>query len=246
MDGVRDPGEGAWGGSAGGAAGPRADPRSGPGAWGAPVPDVTGRPVWRLLLRGLAIYLPGWETPSGAVPVSAVPGGAAPGFGPPAFLDGGAGFGLQVPERRRGLEPDREIYVRGRENPSFGIVVAGPAAAVGSRLVTAAALMRFARRLTFEELYDTADADSVPYAVRGARAVENVVFLDRAAGAGLCVEVEPVTRAVRCPLYMRLGGPAERSVRVYGTDGAHPDDAYPGGASTGAYAVEAQAVRSHS
>ncbi|WP_243726092.1 hypothetical protein [Actinomadura rubrisoli] len=173
---------------------------------------MTGRPVWRLLLRGLGVYLPGWEAPTGAVRVV----GAGKGFGPPAFLNGDAGFGVQVPERRRGLEPDREIYVRGRENPSFGIVVAGPSAAIGSRVVDAGALMRFARKLTFEELLDTADADSVPYAVRGARAVENVVFLDRAAGLGLCAEVEPVTRSVRCPLYVRLGFSGDRTVRAYG------------------------------
>jgi hypothetical protein len=191
-------------------------------------PDVTGRPIWRLLLRGLGVYLPGWEMPSGALRVR--PGAAAGGFGPPAYLDGDAGFGVQIPDRRRGLEPDREIYVRGRENPSFGIVVAGPAAAIGSRVVDAAALMRFARRLTFEELFDTGDADSVPYAVRGARAVENAVFLDRAAGIGLCAEVDPLTRTAACPLYVRIGGPAERTVRVYGLPAYTP----------------AQAVRSHS
>lgn len=206
MDGVRELGDGPRNGpaGAGGTAGSRA-----PGTF---APAVTGRPVWRLLLRGLGVYLPGWETPAGALQVP----GEATGFGPPAFLDGDGGFGVQVPERRRGLEPDREIYVRGRENPSFGIVVAGPSAAVGSRVVDAAALMRFARRLTFEELFDTADADSVPYAVRGARAVENVVFLDRAAGIGLCAEADPVTRSARCPLYVRIGGPSERTVRAYG------------------------------
>jgi hypothetical protein len=186
-------------------------------------PDVTGRPIWRLLLRGLGVYLPGWEMPAGASRVR--PGTPADGFGPPAYLDGGAGFGVQIPDRRRGLEPDREIYVRGRENPSFGIVVAGPAAAIGSRVVDAGVLMRFARRLTFEELFDTGDADSVPYAVRGARAVENVVFLDRAAGIGLCAEVDPLTRTAACPLYVRIGDPAQRTVRAY---------------------APAQAVRSHS
>lgn len=32
-------------------------------------PDVTGRPIWRLLLRGLGVYLPGWEMPAGALRV---------------------------------------------------------------------------------------------------------------------------------------------------------------------------------
>ncbi|TDC57380.1 hypothetical protein E1281_05070 [Actinomadura sp. KC345] len=208
MDGARGPAEGPYG--QGGARGPRGEFE----------PDVTGRPIWRLLMRGLGVYLPGWEMPAGALRVR---GGAADGFGPPAYLNGDAGFGVQIPDRRRGLEPDREIYVRGRENPSFGIVVAGPAAAIGSRVVDAGVLMRFARRLTFEELFDTGDADSVPYAVRGARAVENAVFLDRAAGVGLCVEADPETGALTCPLYVRLGGPAERTVRAYGApraDGA--------------------------
>ncbi|TYB43359.1 hypothetical protein [Actinomadura chibensis] len=177
-------------------------------------PDVTGRPVWRLLLRGLGVYLPGWEMPAGALRVRE--GTPSPGFGPPAYLNGDAGFGVQIPDRRKGLEPDREIYVRGRENPSFGIVVAGPAAAIGSRVVDAGTLMRFARRLTFEELFDPGDPDSVPYAVRGARAVENAVFLDRAAGIGLCAEIDPVTRALTCPLYVRIGSPSVRTVRAYG------------------------------
>ncbi|MEU8340227.1 hypothetical protein AB0C74_00895 [Spirillospora sp. NPDC048832] len=207
-------------------------------------PDVTGRPIWRLLLRGLGVYLPGWELPAGAVRVRRGTA-AADGFGPPAYLTAGAGFGVQVPDRRRGLEPDREIYVRGRENPSFGIVAAGPAAAIGSRVVDADALMRFARRLTFDELIDTGDADSVPYAVRGARAVENVVFLDRAAGIGLCAEVDPLTGIAGCPLYVRIGGPAERTVRVYGAPptGARSSGAVPSGAAP--YGA-AQAVRSQS
>lgn len=200
------------GGGEPGGAGTERDGRTGQGGRGEFAPDVTGRPVWRLLLRGLGVYLPGWEMPAGALRVR---DGAADGFGPPAYVNGDAGFGVQIPGRRKGLEPDREIYVRGRENPSFGIVVAGPAAAIGSRVVDAGVLMRFARRLTFEELFDTGDADSVPYAVRGARAVENAVFLDRAAGIGLCAEVDPVTRALTCPLYVRLGGPSERTVRVY-------------------------------
>lgn len=194
--------------------GERSGPAGARGSRGEFAPDVTGRPVWRLLVRGLGVYLPGWRAPGGAVRVPDGSGGN--GFGPPAFLNGEAGFGLHLPERRRGLEPDREIYVRGRENPSFGIVVAGPSAAIGSRVVDAAALLRFARRLTFEELFDTADADSVPYAVRAARAVENVVFLDRAAGVGLCAEVDPATHAATCPVYVRLGGPVDRTVLAYG------------------------------
>jgi hypothetical protein len=186
------------------------------GARGEFAPDVTGRPVWRLLLRGLGVYLPGWRQPPGA---SQVPGprGArgSVGLGPPAFLNGDAGFGLHLADRRRGLEPDREIYVRGREDRSFGIVIAGPAAAIGTRVVDAAGLLRYARMLTFEELAEPGDPDSVPYAVRAARAVQNVVFLDRAAGIGLCAEVDPETRAALCPVFVRIGSPSDRTVRAY-------------------------------
>ncbi|MQY02982.1 hypothetical protein [Actinomadura macrotermitis] len=193
------------------------------GSRGEFVPDVTGRAVWRLLLRGLGVYLPGWTPPAGAL---RVPPDPRPSWaGPHAFLDG-AGFGLHLPARRAGLEPDREIYVRGREDPSFGIVIAGPAAAIGSRVVDAAALVRFARRLIFEELFDTADAESVPYAVRAARAVRTVVFLDRAGGVGLCAETDPATGRATCPVLVRLGEPHERAVHAYG--------------------VAPQAVRSHS
>ncbi|MEU5878250.1 hypothetical protein [Spirillospora sp. NPDC047279] len=195
------------------------DPAGARGRRGEFVPDVTGRPVWRLLLRGLGVFLPGWQAPGGAMRVYAGPGAGLPGlngFGPPAFVNGDAGFGLHLPARRKGLEPDREIYVRGREDPSFGIVIAGPAAAIGTRIVDADELLRFARRLTFEELFVVGDADSVPYAVRAARAVENVVFLDRGTGIGLCAEVDPETRAITCPVFVRIGGPAERTVRAYG------------------------------
>jgi hypothetical protein len=193
-------------------------------------PDVTGRPVWRLLLRGLGVYLPGWRQPAGALRVTPEPGAerGPHGFGPPAFLDGEAGFGLHLPEarRRHGLATEREIFVRGRENRTFGIVIAGPAAAIGTRVVDGAWLLRYARRLTFEELAEPADPDSVPYAVRAARAVRNVVFLDRAAGIGLCAEVDAETGAARCPVFVRIGPPSEPAVRAYG--------------------VAAQAVRSHS
>ncbi|GLZ11252.1 hypothetical protein Acsp04_14870 [Actinomadura sp. NBRC 104425] len=173
--------------------------------------DVTGRPVWRLLLRGLGVFLPGWRAPQG---VTGVRDGAS-GFGPPGYVDGAAGFGLYLADRARGLEPDREIYVRGRQDPSFGIVIAGPSAAIGTRVVDAAGLVRYARRLTFEELYDAADAGSVPYAVRAARAVHNVVLLDRAAGVGLCAEADPVTGRAACPLFVRLRA-SNRTVRAYG------------------------------
>jgi hypothetical protein len=41
------------------------------------------------------------------------------------------------------------------------------------------------------------------------------VFLDRAAGIGLCAEVDPLTRTAACPLYVRIGDPAQRTVRAY-------------------------------
>ncbi len=226
MDAAREP----WPGT-------EAEPVGARGPSGAFTPDVTGRPVWRLLVRGIGVYMPGWAEPPGTFTV-AVPQGRSefgappqdgfggspwdvpetslpPGFGPPAFVAGESGFGLHLPERRKGLEPDREIYVRGQENPSFGIVIAGPASAVGSRVVDAEGLVRFARKLTFEELFEPGDASSVPYAVRAARAVQNVVLLDRGSGVGLCAEADRRTGTARCPVFVRLGGPAERTVRAY-------------------------------
>jgi hypothetical protein len=179
------------------------------------LPDVTSRPVWRLLVRGAGLFLPEWRVSPGALRVARGPAVIAP----PVYLDGGAGFGLQLRQRTRarGLQPDREIYVRGREAQTFGIVIAGPAAAVGSRVVDAAALVRYARRLIFEELYDAADTRTLPAAVRAVRAVEGAVLLDRAAGVGLCAEVDRATGSVSCPLAVRFGN--GRSADHDGPDG---------------------------
>ncbi|SEG86863.1 hypothetical protein SAMN04489712_12021 [Thermomonospora echinospora] len=167
------------------------------------LPDVTSRPVWRLLVRGVGLFLPEWQVSPGTLRVARGPAVIAP----PVYLDGGTGFGLHLRQRARtrGLQPDREIYVRGREAQTFGIVIAGPSAAVGSRVVDAAALVRYARRLIFEELYDAADTRTLPAAVRAVRSVEGAVLLDRAAGIGLCAEVDRVTGSVSCPLAVRFG-----------------------------------------
>lgn len=188
-------------------------PRSPRGSRGEFVPDVVGRPVWRLLVRGLGVFLPEWQAMPSALHV--VNGNPKERPGLPVFLDRGSGFGLHLRARAKGPEPDREIYVRGRETQSFGIVIAGPSAAIGTRVVDAAELLRYARRQIFEELYDPADAGSVPAAVRAARSVEGVVFLDRAAGVGLCAEVDPDSQEVSCPLAVRFGGGAKGVVRTY-------------------------------
>ncbi|MBA9007071.1 hypothetical protein [Thermomonospora cellulosilytica] len=177
--------------------------------------EVTARPVWRLLVRGIGLFLPEWGAPPQApVPVdrSAV--------APPVYLDPRTGFGLQLRlrGRLRGLQPDREVYVRGRQSPGYGIVIAGPAAAVGSRVVDAAALVRYARRLVFAELYDPADAAGMPAAVRAVRSVEAAVLLDRAGGVGLCAEVDRATGELRCPLAVRLDGTGG-GVRAYAVGG---------------------------
>jgi hypothetical protein len=202
---------------------PRGTPepaRTGPrGPRGEFLPEVTSRPVWRLLVRGVGLFLPEWRVSPQALRVARGPAVIAP----PVYLGGGAGFGLQVRRRARvrGLQPDREIYMRGREAPTFGIVIAGPSAAVGSRVVDAAALVRYARRLIFEELYDPADGRTLPAAIRAVRSVEGAVLLDRAAGVGLCAEVDRATGAASCPLAVRFGdgGPGERgpdgNVRAY-------------------------------
>ncbi|ACY98926.1 hypothetical protein [Thermomonospora curvata] len=173
-----------------------------------PEVDVTARPVWRLLVRGVGLFLPEWRVSPEAMQVV----GGRTALTPPVYLDGGTGFGLQLRlrRRRRGLQPDREIYVRGREDQSFGIVIAGPSAAVGSRVVDAAALVRYGRRLIFQELYDPAAGRTLPAAMRAVRSMEGAVLLDRAAGVGLCAEVDRATGAARCPLAIRFeaGRPA--------------------------------------
>lgn len=192
-------------------------PSSPRGPRGEFVPDVTQRPVWRLLVRGLGVFLPEWEAVPGALHVVNGQPHERPGL--PVVLDRDSGFGLQLRARAHGLEPDREIYVRGKEKQSFGIVISGPSAAIGTRVVDAAGLLRYARRLIFEELYDSAEVTSVPAAVRAARSVEGVVFLDRAAGVGLCAEIDPVSHAARCPLALRFGGGSNGTVRTYAVGG---------------------------
>lgn len=167
--------------------------------------EVTARPVWRLLIRGLGLFLPERDAP----PRAPVPVDRTAALAPPVYLDPRTGFGLQLRlrGRRRVPQPDREVYVRGRPSPECGIVIAGPAAVVGSRVVDAAALIRYARRLVFAELYDPADAASMSAAVQAVRSVEAAVLLDRAGGVGLCAEVDRATGEIGCPLALRLDGP---------------------------------------
>lgn len=180
------------------------------------VPDVTARPIWRLLARGMSVYLPDRRPdPTALRVVDPLAPQRTPRMRPPVFLNGASGFGLQLRVRVHGLEPDREIYVRGRDTQTFGIVIAGPAGAVGSRVVDAGRLLRYARRLLFEELHNASEPRSVPEAVHGLRTLEGVVLLDRAAGIGLCAEVDPVTRAPGCPLVVRFGDGSSESVRTY-------------------------------
>ncbi|WP_157963729.1 hypothetical protein [Actinocorallia populi] len=196
--------------------------------------ELTGRAVWKLLVKGLQLYLPGYTVTPGEVRVSARP---AP-FPVPVHVDG-TGFGLQVRRERPRREPDREIFVRGEGGGVIGIAIAGPVAAVGSRVVDAGSLVRYARRLTYETLYDPEEADSAGPAVRAARSLQDVVFLDPENGFGLGVELDPATRVPVARLLVGLepragnGGAAEKggSVRV---------QAYP------AAGLPAQAVRSHS
>jgi hypothetical protein len=179
------------------------------------LPDVTARPVWRLMVRGLSVYLPDRRVDPGRLRVLDSRGPyRAPRPARPLFLDDVSGFGLQLRRRARGLEPEREIYVRGKQTQTFGMVIAGPAAAVGTRVVDAAALLRFARRLLFAELYDPDRPDTVADAVRGARSIEGVVLVDRAEGVGLCAEVDPVTRETSCPVALRFEDGAVQTYAV--------------------------------
>lgn len=176
---------------------------------------LTGRSVWKLLVKGVGVFLPEYEVSPGSVLVA----DRTSVSGMPVFISGDAGFGLHLGERTTGRLPAREIYVRGREVRSIGVVASGSAAAIGTRVVDAASLLRYGRRLTFQTLFDGAEARSVIPAVRAARAVENVIFLDPVAGVGLCGEVDPISRAATCPLFVRIGDRASGAVRVYTSGG---------------------------
>lgn len=179
--------------------------------------ELAGRAVWKLLVKGLQLYLPGYTVTPGEVRVSARP---AP-FPVPVHVDG-TGFGLQVRRERPRREPDREIFVRGEGGGVIGIAIAGPVAAVGSRVVDAGSLVRYARRLTYETLYDPEDADSAGPAVRAARSLQDVVLLDAESGFGLGVELDPAGGPVA-----RLLVGLERRGAAGGTGGAVRVQAYP-------------------
>jgi hypothetical protein len=185
------------------------------GSWEDFLAVLSGRAVWKLLVKGLGAFLPEYTVGTGSVLVA----DSSSVTGVPVFLNGDAGFGLHMRERKQGLEPDREIYVRGREVRSIGVVASGSVAAIGTRVVDAEALLQYGRRLTFQTLFDATEARSAISAVRATKAVENVVFLDPVAGVGLCGEVDPISRVPSCPLFVRLGDRASRAVRVYTSGG---------------------------
>jgi len=165
--------------------------------------EVTDRAVWRLLVKGIGTFLPAWEPPAEVSEAARV--------GLPVFLSAESGFGLHLRGRGTGAAaPEREIYSRGQ---SIGIVVVGSVAAVGSRVVDAPRLLRYGRRLTFETIFNAAEAESVAPAVRASRAVESVIVLDPVVGVGLCAELDPVTGQAGCPLYVRFA--SGRSVHAY-------------------------------
>jgi hypothetical protein len=176
---------------------------------------LTGRALWKLLVKGVGVYLPDCEVTTGSVLVADA--SMATGF--PVFVSHESGFGLHQRRRTPGLEPAREIYVRGRDVRSIGIVAMGPSSAIGTRVVDAASLLRYGRRLTFRTLFDAAEARSVVPAVRAARSVENIVFIDPTAGIGLCGEVDPITRSAACPLFLRVEDRSSGAVRVYTSRG---------------------------
>ncbi len=176
--------------------------------------SVTSRAVWRLLGRSLETFLP-----ERAVTADHVRYVDAPPVGElPVYMAGESGFGLHLAARSEGHSPEREIFVRGREGQSIGsigIVIVGSSPQVGSRLIDAPRLFRYARQLTFETIYDPRDPGSVVPAVQAARAVENIVFLDLALGVGLCGELDPVTRNPSCPLLVRFGARGTVAVAAY-------------------------------
>lgn len=159
--------------------------------------ELAGRAVWRLLVKGLELYSPGRKAVPGDVRISARPG---PG---PVFADD-SGFGLQFPRAAARREPAREIFVRGERGKITGIVISGPYAVVGSRVIDATSLSAYARELTYRTLFDPGDADSAGPAVRAARALSDVVFLDPEAGLGLGVELDRGTGEPICRLLVRF------------------------------------------
>jgi hypothetical protein len=185
------------------------------GSWEDFLAVLSGRAVWKLLVKGLGVFLPEYHVSTGSVLVA----DATSVTGVPIFQNGDAGFGLHLRQRRSGLEPAREIYIRGREVRSIGIVASGSAAAIGTRVVDAAGLVRYGRRLTFQTLFDATETRSAISAVRAAKAVETVIFLDPVAGIGLCAEVDPISRVPSCPLFVRIGDRASGSIRVYTSGG---------------------------
>lgn len=181
------------------------------GSWDDFLALLADRAIWKLLVKGLGAIQPGTEVTTGAVRFAE----RASVLGAPVFRDGDAGFGLFLRTRGAG-RPQRKIYV---QNRSVGIVISGSPAVLGTRVVDAAALLRYARRLTFETLFVTADESSVITAVRAARAVENVVLLDPDTGVGLCAEVDPVARTVACPLFVLFGERSAGTVQAYASGG---------------------------
>jgi hypothetical protein len=197
------------------------EPGSPRGSWDDFLVLLAERAIWKLLVKGLGVVQPETEVTTGSVRFAerASTGGA------PVFRDGDSGFGLLLRARGAGLEqrwlerahrPQRKIYV---QNRSVGIVISGSPAVLGTRVVDAAALLRYARRLTFETLFVAADESSVIPAVRAARAVENVVLLDPGTGVGLCAEVDPVARTAACPLFVLFGDRLSGAVQAYASGG---------------------------
>jgi hypothetical protein len=188
---------------------------SSPVSWEAFLGLLPDRALWKLLVRGLGVFAPGTDVTPGGVYLS----DRSALTGVPVFWSADSGFGLSLPDRPGGPAPRREIYVRGRDVRSIGIVISGTPAAIGTRVVDAGVLLRYGRRLTFDSLFAAADEGSVRPAVRAARAVDSVVMLDPEAGVGLGVEVDAVTRSATCPLFVRFGGPAPGPVRAYASGG---------------------------
>ncbi|MCD0448784.1 hypothetical protein LO762_06180 [Actinocorallia sp. API 0066] len=159
--------------------------------------ELTGKAVWKLLVKGFELYLSGGKPVPEQVRVSSQPGSA------PVFA-GQTGFGLQLPRAAVRREPEREIFVRGERGRRTGIVISGPCAAVGSRVIDAASLTAYARRLTYATLFDPRDADSAGPAIRAAKSLSDVVFLDAEKGFGLGVELDRATGTPVAPLLVRM------------------------------------------
>jgi hypothetical protein len=125
--------------------------------------------------------------------------------------DSGDGSGREAPG-------DRSDELFGGQTdgtgPPVGVVIRGPAAYVGGghRLLDADVLSTFARALVFDQIYEGTPR-TAGMAMRAARAVQTVVFLDPGINGGLWVDLDPASREVASTLLIDEASDGLRAFR---------------------------------